>query len=163
MLEILHRAASPRAEAPYGRLRLAFEFRQKSRLRTALESGEEVALSLARGEVLRGGDLVVARSGEVIEVVAAPESVLHVTCASAEALARVAYHLGNRHVPVQVGDGWLRCGADAVLETMVRGLGATVAAIEVPFEPESGAYTPRHRHDGESGHGGLIHEFPSRA
>ena len=153
-----------RGEVPlYGRLRLPFDLRQKSRQRATLESGEEVAIALARGEVMRGGDLVVAASGQVIEVVAERESVMHVECASAPALARIAYHLGNRHVPVQVGGGWLRFAADPVLAKMVEGLGAKVSLIEAPFEPEAGAYAPHHRHDNESGHGGRIHEFKSRA
>ena len=154
-----HRPHSAYGLKIYGRLRLPFDLRQKSRQRAALESGEEVAIALPRGEVLRGGDLVVASGGEVVEIVAQPEKVLHVECGDAMALARVAYHLGNRHVPVQVGDGWLRFASDHVLEEMVKVLGATVRALDEPFEPEAGAYTAHHRHDNESGHGGRIHEF----
>jgi urease accessory protein len=144
-----------------GQLRLPFEMRQKSRLRTTLTSGEEVAIALPRGQVLRGGDWVVASDGRVIEVVAQPEKVLHVLCATTHTLTRAAYHLGNRHVPVQLGDGWLRIAADHVLEEMLKGLGASVSAIEAPFEPEAGAYSARHSHDNESPHGGKIHEFGS--
>ena len=158
MLEIRARF-DRRGEVPlYGRLHLPFDRRQKSRQRATLESGEEVAIVLARGEVMRGGDLVVAAEGQVIEIVAEREGVMHVE-SDGNSLARIAYHLGNRHVPVQVGDGWLRFAADAVLSKMVEGLGARVAAIEAPFEPEAGAYAPHHRHDNESGHGGRIHEF----
>jgi urease accessory protein len=163
MLEVRSRFAGPQELAVYGRLRLPFDRRQKSRQRAALESGEEVAIALARGEVLRGGDLLVAPGGEVIEVVAESESVMQAECASPEALARVAYHLGNRHVPLQVGAGWVRFAADDVLAKMVERLGATVTTLATPFEPEAGAYAPHHRHDNESGHGGRIHEFPSRA
>jgi urease accessory protein len=166
MIEIRSRLPlKPRAEygvQPRGKLELPFDLRQKSRLRTALTSGEEVALALPRGMVLRGGDWVVATDGRVIEVVARPEQVLHVLCTSPLALARAAYHLGNRHVPVQLGEGWLRLGADHVLEEMLKGLGATVIPITAPFEPEAGAYSPHHRHDNESGHGGRIHEFAPR-
>ena len=144
-----------------GELRLPFERRQKSRQRAQLASGEEVAIELPRGMVLRGGDWVVASDGRVIEVVAEPEQVIHVTCDTPQALARVAYHLGNRHVPVQVGEGWLRLAADRVLERMLEGLGATLSALEAAFEPEAGAYGAHHRHDNESGHGGRIHEFGS--
>ena len=144
------------------RLHLPFERRQKSRQRATLASGEDVAIALPRGEVMRGGDWVVASDGRVIEVVAQPEQVLHAVCASPAQLARAAYHLGNRHVPVQVGDGWLRLAADHVLEEMLRGLGATLTALEAPFEPEAGAYGAHHRHDNESGHGGRIHEFGSK-
>jgi urease accessory protein len=150
-----------RDAAVAGRLELPFERRQKSRQRATLASGEEVAIELARGQVLRGGDRVLASDGRVIEVVAQPEKVVHVTCESPRSLARAAYHLGNRHVAVQVGEGWLRIAADAVLERMLEGLGATLAFLEAPFEPEAGAYGAHHRHDNASGHGGRIHEFGS--
>jgi urease accessory protein len=142
-----------------GRLVLPFDARQKSRQLARLDTGEEVALVLPRGTVLRGGDFGVTSDGRIIEVVSLPEPLLHVTCDSPEALARAAYHLGNRHVPVQVGEGWLRLASDHVLEVMLRGLGATVAPVEAPFEPVAGAYGAHHRHDNESGHGGRIHEF----
>ena len=142
-----------------GELRLPFERRQKSRQRAVLVSGEEVAIALPRGQVIRGGDWVVASDGRVIEVVAEIETVLHVECDTPAALARAAYHLGNRHVPVQVGEGWLRLAADHVLEEMLAGLVARVTTLEAPFEPEAGAYGAHHRHDNESGHGGRIHEF----
>ena len=130
-----------------GQLKLPFDSRQKSRLRTQLVSGEEVALMLPRGEILRGGDLVTSSDGRVIEVLAEPEKLLHIESAE---LARVAYHLGNRHVPVQVGEGYLRLAADHVLEAMLKGLGATVTPINAPFEPEAGAYASgghRHHHE----------------
>lgn len=150
-----------------GRLVLPFELRQKSRLRAALASGEEVALLLPRGEVLRGGDLLAAADGRVIEVVARPERVLHVECKSPAALARAAYHLGNRHVPVEVGEGYLRIVADHVLERMLVGLGARVGAREAPFEPEAGAYAGGHGHSGhthgDDASGGIIHEYRAHA
>jgi urease accessory protein len=138
------------------KIALTYEERQKSRLRLRLESGEEVAISRPRGSVLRGGDTVQTTSGNSIEIVSAPEKLLHIEAASPPSgLARVAYHLGNRHVPVQVGQGFLRIAEDHVLETMVRKLGARVTHVEAPFEPESGAYS--HQHD-EMGHGGRIHD-----
>jgi urease accessory protein len=129
-----------------GTLTLAFDQRQKSRLRARLASGEEVALLLPRGTTLRGGDLVGASDGRIIEVIAEPERVLHIECGTPAALARAAYHLGNRHVPLQVGDGWLRIAADHVLADMLSNLGATVTPIEAPFEPEAGAYSGGHHH-----------------
>lgn len=129
-----------------GTLKLAFDQRQKSRLRARLASGEEVALLLPRGTMLRGGDLVGASDGRIIEVIAEPERVLHVECGTAAALARAAYHLGNRHVPVQVGEGWLRIAADHVLADMLKNLGAAVTPVEAPFEPEAGAYSGGHHH-----------------
>ena len=149
------------------RLQLPFEQRQKSRLRTKLASGEEVGLRLPRGEVLRGGDLLLASDGRVVEVIARPEQLLHVECDSPQALARAAYHLGNRHVPVQVGEGWLRLAADHVLEQMLKGLGARTSPVEAPFEPEAGAYgghthgAGHHTHGSEAGHGARIHEYGS--
>jgi urease accessory protein len=134
------------------RLVLPFEQRQKSRLRARLDDGEEVALLLPRGRVLRGGDRVTTTDGREVEIVAAPEKLLHIESAE---LARVAYHLGNRHVPLQVGPDFLRIAEDHVLEEMVRKLGARVSHVEAPFEPEAGAYG--HRHD-EMGHGGKIHD-----
>jgi len=140
-----------------GRLELPFDARQKSRLRTKLASGEEVALMLPRGEILRGGDLVTASDGRVIEVVSQPEKLLHIETGE---LAKAAYHLGNRHVPVQVGDGFLRIAEDHVLEEMLVKLGAKVSHVEAPFEPEAGAYAGGHQHQhDEMGHGGQIHEF----
>jgi urease accessory protein len=138
-----------------GQLKLPFDSRQKSRLKAKLVSGEEVGLVLPRGEILRGGDLVTASDGRVIEVLAEPEKLLHIESTE---LAKIAYHLGNRHVPVQVGEGFLRIAADHVLEEMVKKLGAKVSAVEAPFEPEGGAYAGgHHQHDG-MGHGGKIHD-----
>ena len=128
----------------HGQLRLPFDRRQKSRQRAVLVSGEEVAVELPRGQVLRGGDWVVASDGRVIEVVASPERVLHIECESPQALARAAYHLGNRHVPVQVGEGWLRIADDHVLARMLEVLGAKIIALDAAFEPEAGAYGHGH-------------------
>jgi len=139
------------------RLELPFEPRQKSRLRTKLASGEEVALALPRGDVLRGGDLVTASDGRVIEVVSKKEDLLHVECDGPLALAKLAYPLGNRHVPVEVGDGYLRIAADHVLEDMLKQLGARVSSLEAPFEPEAGAYGG-HAHHEEHARPGRIHD-----
>ncbi|MEJ1965887.1 MAG: urease accessory protein UreE [Gammaproteobacteria bacterium] len=135
---------------------LPFELRQKSRLRARLASGSEVGLFLERGIVLRGGDLLLAEDGTVIEVVAALETVSTVRDPSATRLARAGYHLGNRHVPVEIGDGWLRYGHDHVLDDMVQGLGLTVVVEQAPFEPEGGAYgghSHSHGHDHSHDHG----------
>jgi len=87
-----------------------------------------------------------------------------VECASPRALARAAYHLGNRHVPVQVGDGYLRLAADHVLEQMLKAQGARLVAVDAPFEPEAGAYGGHHHGDGAhdrgaAGQGARIHEY----
>jgi len=142
-------AAGVGAASAVDRLVLPFELRQKSRLRARLESGVEVGLFLERGIVLRGGDLLRADDGTVIEVVAALETVSAVRDSDATRLARAGYHLGNRHVPVEIGQGWLRYGHDHVLDDMVRGLGLEVRVEEAPFEPEGGAYGHSH---GAGGH-----------
>ena len=151
------RASAYRVQV-HGRLELPFESRQKSRLRTRLASGEEVGLKLPRGEILRGGDLVTTSDGRVIAVVALPEKLLHVEAASPQQLAKAAYHLGNRHVPVEVGDGYLRLAEDRVLEEMLLKLGTKVSRVEAPFEPEAGAYAGGHHQHDEMGHGGKIHD-----
>ena len=127
-------------------LTLPFDRRQKARQRAMLDSGEEVAVMLPRGTVMRGGDRLVSTNGRSVAVVAAEESVSRVDCEDAEGLARIAYHLGNRHVAVQVGTCWLRYLADHVLDDMVVGLGAEVRRESAPFEPEIGAYASHGQH-----------------
>lgn len=133
---------------------LPFDERKKSRLRTQTTSGEEIGLMLPRGQILRHGTLLVDESGRVIEVQAAKETVSTVISADPLALTRAAYHLGNRHVPLQIGNGWLRYQHDHVLDAMVVGLGLQVLLAEQPFEPEDGAYAGQgHSHDHEHAHG----------
>lgn len=127
-------------------LTLPFSDRQRSRLRTQLDSGEEVGFMLPRGRVLRDGDCLRASDGRIIGVRAAVETVSTGYTEDAQLLARVAYHLGNRHMPLQVGAGWLRYRHDHVLDEMVKGLGLSVQTEQVPFEPESGAYHSGHHH-----------------
>lgn len=129
---------------PTATVTLPFELRQKSRLRVRLSTGVEAAMLLPRGTILRHGDLLRANSGIVIEVVAAPELVSTAHALDPLALARACYHLGNRHVPLQIGRNWLRYAQDHVLDEMVRGLGLTVHTERVPFEPEAGAYAHHH-------------------
>ena len=125
-------------------LTLPFELRQKSRLRARLDSGEEVGLFLPRGTVLRHGDRLRATSGLVVEVRAAPETVSTARADDPLLLARAAYHLGNRHVALQLGSGWLRYPHDHVLDGMVRELGLDVICERLPFEPEAGVYGGGH-------------------
>ena len=136
--------------SPQGRyddsLVLPFERRQKSRLRTRLESGMEVGLFLERGTILRDGDFLQSEDGLLVKVVAAVEQVYLVRCATPMQLTRAGYHLGNRHVPLEIGDGWLKLKRDAVLRDMLVGLGATVTDAELPFDPEAGAYGGGHTH-----------------
>jgi len=149
-------------DRPYGELVLPFDLRTRSRLRTRLVSGEETVLKTERGAILRGGECLKSEDGRVVRVSAAPEKVMHVTCADQFELTRAAYHLGNRHVPVEIGDGYLRIAADHVLGDMLQGLGAKVEELEAPFEPESGAYGGGHGHGDEGEHGGKIHQYEKK-
>ncbi len=148
------------------RLPLSFEMRSKNRLRTKLESGEEICLFLARGTVLRGGDLLLANDNRVVEVLAAPERLMQAASNDPLLLARAAYHLGNRHVAVQIASGRVAFAADHVLGSMVSRLGLPVSELEAAFEPEAGAYGGHggHAHDNapDEGKGARIHEY-SRA
>ena len=149
----------PHADAE---LELAFEDRRKPRQRTKLASGEEVALFLERGTILRGGDCLASQDGRVLRIVAAAEALMEVRTLDAETLARAAYHLGNRHCAVELRDGALRFPADHVLAEMLTGLGLQVTSISAPFEPEAGAYAAgHHHHSGEARHAGIIHDFAS--
>ena len=127
-------------------LTLPFEARQKSRLRARLDNGEEAALFLERGQILRHGDRLQGQDGLVVEVHAAPEAVSTAQCVDGTLLARACYHLGNRHVALQVGPGWVRYRHDHVLDDMLRQLGLEVQYELAPFEPEAGAYTAGHGH-----------------
>lgn len=139
-------------ETGQDRLTLPFDLRQKSRLRARLDSGVEVSIVLKRGGVLRSGDLLKAKDGTVVEVRAAAESVSTARCRDNLTLARGAYHLGNRHVPLQIGEGFLRYQHDHVLDNMIRQLGFEIVAEHAEFEPEAGAYGGGHGHSRGHGH-----------
>lgn len=134
---------------PQATLTLPFEQRQKSRLRTHLDDGTEIALMLPRGTVLRDGDRLRAEDGLVIAVRAAPEQVSTAFSRDPLLLARACYHLGNRHVALQIGDTWVRYLHDHVLDAMVESLGLKVFFETAPFEPEAGAY---HAHPHQDAH-----------
>ncbi|PWB32379.1 urease accessory protein UreE [Pseudomonas sp. SDI] len=124
-----------------GSVTLNLDTRIKSRVRITLDDGREAGLMLERGQLIRGGELLSDAAGrEVIRVLAADEQVSSVRCADALLLARACYHLGNRHVPLQIGEGFVRYQHDHVLDDMLRGLGLDVAIEQAPFEPEAGAY-----------------------
>jgi urease accessory protein len=141
-----HIAKGEPSEPPSDSLTLPFDLRQKSRFLTKLDSGREIALVLPRGRVLRGGDRVRRQDGVVFEIRAADEKCSTVRAKDSVHLLRVAYHLGNRHMPLQVGDAFVRYLRDHVLDEMVRGLGAEVMHEDAPFEPEGGAYGGGHAH-----------------
>jgi urease accessory protein len=152
---------------PADELVLDFDRRCKTRLLTRSAAGEEVGVMLPPGSPpLRHGDLLLADDGRCVRVVAAAEPLLHVACHDAVTLARAAYHLGNRHVTLQLGDGWLRLPEDHVLQAMLDQLGASTCPIEAPFQPEHGAYGGGHHHshhgDAEFNYGPRLHQFGVR-
>lgn len=133
-------------------LTLSLEARQKSRQRVTLDSGEEMALTLPRGTCLRDGDHLRAEDGSVITVRAAPEPVTTARTDDPTLLARAAYHLGNRHVALEIGEGFVCYLEDHVLDAMVEALGLHIVRERRPFEPEAGAYSG-HGHEAHHDHG----------
>jgi urease accessory protein len=123
---------------------------QRGRRRMALtgERGTMFLLDLPQPMRLHHGDGLVLEDGAIVGVAGRPEPLVEIAAASAHALARLAWHLGNRHVEMQIAGDRLRIRRDHVLEAMLRGLGATLSEIEAPFDPEPGAYA----HPGDSGH-----------
>ena len=132
------------------RVVLDFEARCKSRLLVTLQSGAQAALVVERGRMLRGGDRVALADGRTIEIVAADERLLEASCDDPLVLAKAAYHLGNRHVAVQIMAGRLRFLDDHVLAQMVAGIGLKVVPVIAQFEPEGGAYGAHHAHGSEA-------------
>lgn len=149
LIESFAPPAAASAAAGDDSLVLPFEARTRSRLRTRLANGEEVGLFLPRGTVLRDGDVLLAADGRRVRVVAQIEQLAEVRSSDPLLLARAAYHLGNRHVPVQIGPGVLRLACDSVLEDMLRQLGLVPVTVEAPFAPEAGAYGSAHTHGAE--------------
>ena len=122
---------------------LPYDQRKKSRLHCYSRCGKEVGLFLERGNILKAGDELRAESGELIRIVAADEAVSTASCDDFLLLLKGAYHLGNRHVPLQIGKGdsyWLRYQPDYVLDDMLVQMGLSVVQETAPFHPESGAY-----------------------
>jgi urease accessory protein len=119
---------------------LDFDDRHRRRMAMTGTRGLEFLLDLENAVALRGGDALVLDDGRLIEVVAAPEPLIEIRGADPHHLIRVAWHLGNRHLPTQIMAKALRIRRDHVIEVMVRGLGARVIEIEAPFDPEGGAY-----------------------
>jgi len=139
---------------------LDWDVRQKSRFEAQDSAARTLGVFLPRGTVLRGGDVLVAEDGSLIRVLAAPQQVLRITHCSAHGtpfdLIRAAYHLGNRHVPIELKPDFLQIEPDHVLADMLRAMHLIVNVTDAPFEPESGAYaTGGHGH---GGHGSAHHD-----
>jgi urease accessory protein len=127
-------------DAPADTVVLGFDDRHRRRMAMTGTRGLEFLLDLENAVVLRGGDALVLDDGRLIEVVAAPEPLVEIRGNDPHHLVRVAWHLGNRHLPTQIMAKALRIRRDHVIEAMVKGLGARVIEIEAPFDPEGGAY-----------------------
>jgi urease accessory protein len=119
---------------------LGFDDRHRRRMAMIGTRGLEFLLDLENAVALRGGDALVLEDGRLIEVVAAPEPLAEIRGSDPQHLVRVAWHLGNRHLPTQITAKGLRIRRDHVIEAMVKGLGARIIEIEAPFDPEGGAY-----------------------
>jgi urease accessory protein len=138
-------------KAPADTIVLDFDDRHRRRMAMTGTRGLEFLLDLENAVALRGGDALVLEDDRLIEVVAAPEPLLEIRCNDPQHLVRVAWHLGNRHLPTQMMAKGLRIRRDHVIEAMVKGLGARVIEIEAPFDPEGGAYAGGgHAHAAES-------------
>ncbi len=149
MLEVyqrlgLHKNAEPTLEIELDHLQ-----RERGRLRVNATNGEEVGLFLERGKTLQVGEKLQSECGKIIVIKGACETVTKAHCHDWQQFARACYHLGNRHVKLQVGERWLRIAPDHVLAEMLQGLGLSVEDEQAVFEPESGAYG---QHGGH-GHG----------
>jgi urease accessory protein len=150
-------AGSWDAATAVDRVLIDFDRRHRRRILLATEGGSEVLLDLPQAARLRHGDGLVLDDGGVVQVCAKPERLLEIHAHEPGELVRIAWHLGNRHLPVQLLGDRIRIRADHVIEEMVEGLGGHVDAIEVPFDPEAGAYAGGHQHhhhdDDEHHHG----------
>ena len=136
---------------------LDWDVRQKSRFSATDSAGRELGVFLPRGTVVRGGDVLVAEDGSLVRVIAAPQPVLRITYCTAHGtpfdLTRAAYHLGNRHVPIELKPDHLKIEPDHVLADMLRAMHLIVAAVDEAFEPEGGAYASHDLHGHDHGHG----------
>jgi urease accessory protein len=141
---------------------LDHDLRHRRRIALRGEGGTEFLLDLPEATVLRDGDALVLEDGRTVAVRAAPEPLAEIIADDPPALARIAWHIGNRHLPAAISAGRLLIRRDHVIEEMVRGLGATVRHVDAPFEPEGGAYALGHAHH-DAGIAGPQEEHDSRS
>jgi urease accessory protein len=155
----IHERAGDTAPVTADVLVLDFDSRQKCRLLTRTRSGREVGIFLPRGDSLQHGDLLKTTCGAVIRVDAAEETLSEVLCDDGWTLARAAYHLGNRHVPLQVLPDRLRYQSDYVLDDMIRQMGLSVSTVKAGFQPEKGAYHG-HSHTAHAAQSNIFRQPP---
>lgn len=131
---------------------LDFDHRHRRRLRMQGEGGLDFLLDLPEAAAIRDGDGLLLEDGRIVAVKASAEPVAEVRAKDTGHLVRLAWHLGNRHLPVQIEADRLFIREDHVIEAMLAALGAKVTRVEAPFDPEGGAYGHGHQHDGDHGH-----------
>jgi urease accessory protein len=156
----IRRAGEWDAAAAVDRVVLDADERQRRRVTLMGEGGTRFLLDLPHATRLREGDGLVLEDGAIVRVTGRPEPLLEITAADGHQLARLTWHLGNRHTDVQIAGERLRIRCDRVLAEMLKGLGAVVTEIEAPFEPEAGAYDGHghsHGHGHHDGHGDHEH------
>lgn len=153
MLKVIDKSAPALVEV-FDSLTLPWETRQKGRFRAVSDKGREVGVFLPRGGALRHGELLHTECGKTLMVQARAETLVHAGCDDWFVFARACYHLGNRHVPLQIGERWLRFQPDHVLQELAELLGLATSTLEAGFNPEDGAYSGhghnhhnRHHHD----------------
>lgn len=131
------------------------DYAQRSTQKSTVTSvkGGTFEIDLPRPARLRTDDLLLLDDGGLVEIVAAPEPLIEARVADVAGLSRLAWHLGDRHVPVQVMPNRIRARRDEMVEALLKSLGAKVTMIEAPFEPEGGAYASSHAHDHDHAHG----------
>lgn len=158
MLKIIRREEHHHGECQDA-LVLPFALRQKGRFRTRSKSGADVGVFLVRGEVLREGDCLFSECGQVLKVEAEAEAVVTAVASDWLTFSKACYHLGNRHVPMEIGELWLRFQPDHVLEEMIEMLGLMCSRHEASFTPENGAYHGHgsHSHQSHSHHSNSHH------
>jgi urease accessory protein len=135
-------------------VRLDYDHRTRRRIALKADGGLAFLLDLAKAPVLAAGDGLKLEDGRIVAVEAAPERLLEIACADERALARVAWHLGNRHLATEIGERVVYIRDDHVIADMARGLGAEVRSMERPFNPEGGAYGQGAAHGHSHGHYG---------
>jgi urease accessory protein len=163
-IESVPRGAWP-TKRRIGLATLDFDHRHRRRIALTTDDGIAFLLDLPEARVLGPGDGLILETGDVVEVAAANEKVCDVAAETPAALARLAWHLGNRHLPVEILPNRLRIRDDHVIVAMLRGLGAAVTILDAPFTPEQGAYAQGgghghghdHAHDHGHGHGDHSH------
>jgi len=141
-------------EKAAGTLTLDFEARHRRRIRLTADQGEDVLLDLPKAIAMADGDGLQLDDGRWLEVQAATEPIVEVRHKDSHQLARLAWHLGNRHLPTEIRDDVLRIRPDHVIEDMLRGFGADLVKVQVPFQPEGGAYggNGHHHNHADGGH-----------